>query len=213
VGPDGDGSETSDLSREVPTSFRAAPKVRWARVGGGFVGALILAIYGTSQASAGLRLPWIIAAIYVLLSAVLLFRSDLEVGRADVVVRNLLHTTRFAWTDVVSVVPMSNGWGKTELGIGWNVGFTLTTGRRIRARTTTVWRWERAERQSREVAGLRPPGMPWPSGLGTSSIAQWPLQSSSRSAAPAGWYPDPGSPRRLRWWNGSAWTEHLQDLG
>jgi hypothetical protein len=26
--------------------------------------------------------------------------------------------------------------------------------------------------------------------------------------APAGWYPDPRDPRRIRWWDGAAWTEH-----
>lgn len=25
-----------------------------------------------------------------------------------------------------------------------------------------------------------------------------------------GWYPDSDEPRRLRWWNGSAWSEHTK---
>lgn len=29
--------------------------------------------------------------------------------------------------------------------------------------------------------------------------------------APAGWYPDPAGTDQLRWWNGSAWTEHLEE--
>lgn len=38
---------------------------------------------------------------------------------------------------------------------------------------------------------------------------------SDESAAP-GWYEQPGGPGRLRWWNGSEWTEHeapLPDTG
>jgi hypothetical protein len=29
---------------------------------------------------------------------------------------------------------------------------------------------------------------------------------------PAGWCPDPGSPDQLRYWNGSAWTEHTSPV-
>lgn len=32
----------------------------------------------------------------------------------------------------------------------------------------------------------------------------------THSAVPAaGWYPDPSDPARLRWWDGTAWTEHI----
>jgi hypothetical protein len=30
------------------------------------------------------------------------------------------------------------------------------------------------------------------------------------SSPPAGWYPDPAEPSVIRWWDGSAWTHHLQ---
>jgi hypothetical protein len=33
----------------------------------------------------------------------------------------------------------------------------------------------------------------------------------SESAAPAGWYPDPLGIPQLRWWNGAAWTNHVQE--
>jgi hypothetical protein len=29
--------------------------------------------------------------------------------------------------------------------------------------------------------------------------------------APEGWYPDPHDPQRLRWWDGGAWTEHVEE--
>jgi hypothetical protein len=30
----------------------------------------------------------------------------------------------------------------------------------------------------------------------------------SAGGTPAGWYPDPGAPSGLRWWDGQQWTEH-----
>lgn len=32
------------------------------------------------------------------------------------------------------------------------------------------------------------------------------------STTPAGWYPDPHDGRSMRWWDGHAWTEHVQPL-
>ncbi len=32
------------------------------------------------------------------------------------------------------------------------------------------------------------------------------------TAAPPGWYPDPQRPGQQRWWDGSAWTEHLAPI-
>jgi len=33
----------------------------------------------------------------------------------------------------------------------------------------------------------------------------------SATAAPAGWYRDPLGIPQLRWWNGIAWTNHIQE--
>lgn len=33
----------------------------------------------------------------------------------------------------------------------------------------------------------------------------------SSPAVAAGWYPDPYAPEKLRWWDGTAWTEHVHD--
>lgn len=37
----------------------------------------------------------------------------------------------------------------------------------------------------------------------------WPSQPASAPAA--GWFTDPASDARLRWWDGAAWTEHVMD--
>lgn len=29
---------------------------------------------------------------------------------------------------------------------------------------------------------------------------------------PAGWYPNPEKPAQIRWWDGSHWTEHVQNV-
>ena len=36
-------------------------------------------------------------------------------------------------------------------------------------------------------------------------------QTSSSANPAAGWYPDPQGGQGLRWWDGSAWTEHTHE--
>src|SRR5688572_11246026 len=37
------------------------------------------------------------------------------------------------------------------------------------------------------------------------------MSSTSAEAAVAGWYPDPYGRRRLRWWDGAAWSAYARD--
>lgn len=37
------------------------------------------------------------------------------------------------------------------------------------------------------------------------------MTDQATRVVPAGWYDDPASPARVRWWNGIAWTEHVAD--
>ncbi len=50
-------------------------------------------------------------------------------------------------------------------------------------------------------------------GLLATSIAVIARSGAAKSGpvgrqAPAGWYPDPSGQRRLRWWNGTGWSDH-----
>jgi hypothetical protein len=38
-------------------------------------------------------------------------------------------------------------------------------------------------------------------------------QAAAASSTPAGWYPDPSGRYELRYWDGSAWTEHVSRQG
>ncbi|MFH6779358.1 DUF2510 domain-containing protein, partial [Clavibacter michiganensis] len=35
--------------------------------------------------------------------------------------------------------------------------------------------------------------------------------STGTPSTPAGWYADPAGSDRLRWWDGTRWTDHLTD--
>lgn len=36
------------------------------------------------------------------------------------------------------------------------------------------------------------------------------VEAMKPQTTPANWYPDPGNPGYIRWWDGSQWTAHVQ---
>jgi hypothetical protein len=71
---------------------------------------------------------------YIVILGIVTFRPRVVVMPTRVELRNSLKTTTFQWSDVVSITPISGGFGKAEMGLGSYVGFILTSGERIRAR-------------------------------------------------------------------------------
>jgi uncharacterized RDD family membrane protein YckC len=79
------------------------------------------------------------------------------------------------------------------------------------AARTWVVRREAAGRPIAEILRTAPAPAPAPA---APAPAQRPAASATQPAAgstaqPAGWYADPRAEARLRWWDGSAWTEHV----
>ena len=50
-------------------------------------------------------------------------------------------------------------------------------------------------------------------GISTASTTASTTSSVGDATAPAAWYPDPSGRFELRYWNGSAWTEHVSRNG
>ena len=54
----------------------------------------------------------------------------------------------------------------------------------------------------------------WGSGaVAASATPTEPAQQQATPAVPAGWYHDPAGRFELRYWDGSAWTEHVSRAG
>jgi Protein of unknown function (DUF2510)/Bacterial PH domain len=130
---------------------------------------------------------------YIVILGILTIRPRVVVTPTRVQVRNSLKTTRFQWSDVVSIAPISGGFGQAEMGLGSYVGFILTSGERIRARSTASWTRRVSEERIGQALRIRTPDIAWP------------LSSMS---PPPGWYMDPSDVAALRWWDGSRWTDH-----
>jgi hypothetical protein len=136
-----------------------------------------------------------IAAI-TFVSAIMFLRMRTTVSPWGVEVRNWFRTIRFPWTDVAWVGPLSGGWATSELGIGAYVGFVLTSGERVRARSTGSWKRRVAQELVEQALRHRPTGLTWP-------IQPAPLSQQS----PPGWYPDPAGSPTLKLWDGHRWTD------
>jgi hypothetical protein len=60
---------------------------------------------------------------------------------------------------------------------------------------------------------LANPVVAMPVGGFASPVVQEPPIVSEPELPPSGWYPDPGGAHDRRWWDGTTWTEHVEDAG
>lgn len=56
-------------------------------------------------------------------------------------------------------------------------------------------------------------GESWGSSTSSEPAASTPAAAASSPSVPAGWYSDPANRYELRYWDGSAWTEHVSRGG
>lgn len=88
-----------------------------------------------------------------------------------------------------ATAPESSGWGATSSGSG---GSSSWGGGSATPASGTAWS---------------------SSGSGGSSTPSAPAAAPSTPSVPAGWYADPAGRYELRYWDGSAWTEHVSRAG
>lgn len=90
------------------------------------------------------------------------------------------------------------GWGSAPESSGW--------GGSSGASSTSSW----AGGSQTPAAGTTSWG---PSSSSVPSAPSAPVSAPSTPAVPAGWYADPAGRYELRYWDGSAWTEHVSRAG
>jgi hypothetical protein len=108
---------------------------------------------------------------------------------------------------------------------GWEILQVVSTGSQV---TAFVRRAAIAGSITSTAASVAPtPATPTPTAVSTpsptpvsqpaatiaSSTATSTASSVGDAVAPAAWYPDPSGRYELRYWNGSAWTEHVSRSG
>ena len=88
--------------------------------------------------------------------------------------------------------------------VGFIVSLTSKSNRRVGDMAAGTW-------VVRAEAAGRPVQEPLPATAPAAPAAGWqpPAPSTTEAQQPAGWYADPQGQARLRWWDGSAWTEHV----
>ncbi len=63
------------------------------------------------------------------------------------------------------------------------------------------------------AGGTQDGGSGWGAGGGQSQPAQTPAAQQTTPSVPPGWYTDPAGRYELRYWDGTAWTEHVSRAG
>jgi hypothetical protein len=132
--------------------------------------------------------------------------------------------------DVVAIVPTGSEITAYLRRSGSAASDTATTGESARYAASSTSSWDRAD--SREAAKASTPSEPagWgtaPESSSSSTAASWgatgataqqatpstPATAQTTPSVPAGWYTDPAGRYELRYWDGSAWTEHVSRAG
>jgi Protein of unknown function (DUF2510) len=132
--------------------------------------------------------------------------------------------------DVVAIVPTGSEITAYLRRSGSASSDTATTGESARYAASSTSSWDRSD--SREAAKASTPSEPagWgtaPESTPSSTAASWgatgataqqatpstPATAQTTPSVPAGWYADPAGRYELRYWDGSAWTEHVSRAG